>query len=546
MSTEVRENTATQPAQEHHHGFPFAHHSHGPSHEHSHEHHHGIHIDQEHIFPEHVGREEVVDQDLEEPKTLDKEEENDPFLVTFTENDPENPRNFSQGKKWFITFFTAILCFSVAVGSSMPTGDLEGAAAYLNVSQEAINISITLFVAGFGFGPMFLAPLSEIYGRWPIYTISGFLYFIFTLPCALAKNLATLLAARMIAGLAASVPMTNVGGTISDIWSPAEKGIPMAIFSSVLFIGPSMGPLFGGAIASGTNAYHGWKYIYWTLFAFTGIVFAVTLFTSETLASAILHKRAKKLRKETGNNAYQTHHERNAKDLKTVLVVSLVRPFEMLIREPVLIAFSLYLCLVYALLYLMFFAYPIVFVEGHGFNALQTGLCFISVVIGMVMAMAFILFVNEPMTQRRIKARGYTVPEDRLPLMFYGSVILPIALFILAWTSMPSVHWSGALVAGIPTGASFVMIYISANSYLVDCYPKVAASALAAKTLLRSLCGAAVPLFVNQMFHKMHNQWAFTLIAFVSVGMGPIPFFFYKFGPKMRAQSKFASGDDEK
>lgn len=88
-------------------------------------------------------------------------------------------------------------------------------------------------------------------------------------------------------------------------------------------------------------------------------------------------------------------------------------------------------------------------------------------------------------------------------------------------------------------------IYISANSYIVDVYPRRAASALAAKTLARSLCGAAVPLFVNQMFHKMHNQWAFTLMAFVTLGMAPIPFIFFKIGPTMRARSKNASSDDE-
>ena len=86
---------------------------------------------------------------------------------------------------------------------------------------------------------------------------------------------------------------------------------------------------------------------------------------------------------------------------------------------------------------------------------------------------------------------------------------------------------------------------MSANAYLVDCYPKVSASALAAKTLLRSECGAAVPLFVNQMFHTMKNQWAFTLLAFVSVAMMPIPFFFYFYGPSFRNRSKYAAGDDE-
>ncbi|WFC95942.1 hypothetical protein MBRA1_002598 [Malassezia brasiliensis] len=283
----------------------------------------------------------------------------------------------------------------------MPTGNLEGAAEALNVSIEVINISITLFVVGFGFGPMFFAPLSEVYGRWIIYVISGFFYFIFTLPCALAPNIGTLLVCRQIAGLAASVPMTNVGGTISDIWTPAEKGIPMALFSSVLFIGPAAGPLVGGAITSATNAVDGWRYIYWTLFAFVGLVWIATVFTKETLGSVILLRRAKKLRKETGDNRYKTVQEMNPLSMRTVLTVSLLRPFELLIREPILISFSLYLCLIYSLLYLMFFAYPIIFLEGHGFNEFQTGLCFISIIIGIVLALALIIFVMEPYTQRR-------------------------------------------------------------------------------------------------------------------------------------------------
>jgi len=84
---------------------------------------------------------------------------------------------------------------------------------------------------------------------------------VFNLPCALATNLATLLVSRLIGGLAASAPMTNVGGTLSDIWAPHEKGFPMAIFSSLIFIGPAVGPLIGGYIAVGTL--DGFRNIYW-------------------------------------------------------------------------------------------------------------------------------------------------------------------------------------------------------------------------------------------------------------------------------------------
>lgn len=104
----------------------------------------------------------------------------------------------------------------------------------LNTTSEIMSLTVSCFVIGFGIGPMFFAPLSEVVGRKPIYCISIFLYFIFTLPSALAKNVATLVVTRQIAGLAASAPMCNVGGSIADIWAVEERGIPMTIFSATI------------------------------------------------------------------------------------------------------------------------------------------------------------------------------------------------------------------------------------------------------------------------------------------------------------------------
>lgn len=523
-------------------------------------HHHYPHVEQDvEPFHEEVFREEEreeIQHEMKEGMTPAEIEAQDKaaeaeaaiepgYLVEFQPGDPENPRNWSFTKKWCWTMFFSFLCFVVAVGSSMPTAALVQTGKQLHVSQEAVHLSISLFVAGFGFGPVFFAPLSEMFGRKPVYIVSGFLYFIFTLPCAVTDNLATLLAARMISGLAASVPMTNVGGSISDMWVVEQKGNPMNIFSSVLFLGPAVGPIVGGAISSGTNDEEGWHYIYWTLFAFIGLTWIGSLFQPETLGSAILKKRARKLRKETNDERYSTLAEKEKMGLKAMVVVLLLRPVVMLLVEPILLFFSLYLTLVYMLLYLLFFAYPIIFAEGHGMNDLQTGLMFIPLIVGILIAVLFTMFVLEPHVKKNVARRGTPqTPEDRLIIMFIGSAMFPISLFILAWTSMPSVHWQGALISGLGTGLSFVMIYNAANTYLVDCYPKTAASALASKTLIRSLGGAAVPLFVNQMFHAMHNQWALTLLALVATIMVPIPFFFYRFGPKYRAKSKYASGDD--
>lgn len=344
--------------------------------------------------------------------------------------------------------------------------------------------------------------------------------------------------------------MANVGGTLSDIWRVEEKGIPMALFSSVLFLGPAMGPLIGGWIATGTSIYKGWRWIYWTLFAYTFIQMVTMLFTPETLASVILKKRAKKLRTTTGDKRYQTAMERTELSFAKTMVISLYRPFEMLVKEVILTLFSLYLCLIYSLLYLLFFAFPIVFSEGHGFSEGKTGTTFMAIVVGILLALVFVLLWNEPMYKRVARKRlesgaacGNT-PEDRLPLMMIGATLLPIGLFIFAWTSMPFVPWEGACIGGgVTLGFAFVSVYLSANNYLVDVYPSYAASALAAKTLLRSLCASAVPLFVTPMYHHMRNQWASSLLAFIATGMLPIPFFFYMLGAKFRSSSQFAAGD---
>lgn len=72
------------------------------------------------------------------------------------------------------------------------------------------------------------------------------LYFIFTFPSAFAQNAATLNVGRAIAGLAASAPMTTIGGILSSIWTPAQRGKPMGLFSGTVFMGPCIGPIIAG------------------------------------------------------------------------------------------------------------------------------------------------------------------------------------------------------------------------------------------------------------------------------------------------------------
>jgi multidrug resistance protein len=466
-------------------------------------------------------------------KSIVDEKVQEDLLVTWKINDPENPQNWSKGYRFIHTAVVASLVVCVAFGSSCVTGDLSGPANTFNVSMEVSILQTSLMVCGFGVGPLLWSPLSELYGRRPIYIIAFGVYTIFNIPCALAENIGTILVFRFLCGCFASAPLTLAGGSISDIFAASERGNAIAWFAAAPYGGPVIGALVSGFIGMGA----GWRWIYWVNLIFAGVMWIIVSLLPETYSPVLLARRAAKLRKETGNQAYVTEQERFRASFMQTVKLTMVRPFTMLMSEPILVLMSLYIALIYGLLYAFFFAYPVVFGELYGFNDGQIGLTFIGILIGTGLAL-----VVTPQLEKRYNSLGREpTPEDRLPGMMFAAPFVPISLFIFAWTSYPWVHWIGPTISGIPFGFGMVLIYYTANNYLIDTFITYCASALAAKTVVRSGLGAAFPLFITQMYHRLGFQWASTLLAFISLAMVPIPFAFYRYGAAIRARSKTAS-----
>ncbi|RFU29249.1 hypothetical protein B7463_g7104, partial [Scytalidium lignicola] len=465
-------------------------------------------------------------------------------LVTFLPNDPENPKNWSKAYKWYCTMVVAITCFVVAFCSAVITADIVGVQEEFHVSEEVGLLTITVFVVGFGVGPMVFAPLSEVIGRRLIYGSTLLLATIFVIPCAVSKNIGTLIVCRAIDGIAFSAPMTLVGGTLADLWKTEERGVPMAAFSAAPFIGPAIGPLVGGFLSDAA----GWRWLYWIQLILAGVVWFVITFTvPETYAPTILAKRAKKLRKETGCAEHVTETELDMRPFSERLMVFLIRPFQLLFGEMIVFLISLYMSVLYGLLYMFFVAFPIIYQEGKGYTAGITGLMFIPIAIGVLLSATCAPFVNRHYLYMCKKYNGNPPPEVRLIPMMVSCWFIPIGLFIFAWSSYPHLSWAGPSIGGgFPVGFGFIFLYNSANNYLVDSYQHQAASALAAKTCIRSFWGAGVVLFTTQMYHRLDYQWASSLLAFISLACCAIPFGFYFFGARIRSYSKYAySGDDE-
>lgn len=227
--------------------------------------------------------------------------------------------------------------------------------------------------------------------------------------------------------------------------------------------------------------------------------------------------------------------------MSDIVTKYLFRPFQMLIQEPILVAMTLYLALVYGILYLFFEAYPISFSEVRGWKNLGVAaLPFLGILIGVLLGAGLIIYTTKTRFARKLAKHGRVVPEERLVPMMIASVLLPIGLFWFGWTSSPNISWVPQAIAGIPIGLGILVIFMQGLNYIIDVYMMFANSAIAANTLVRSTVGGAFPLFAVQMYQSLGVAWASSVLGFITVAMIPIPILFFIYGSKIRAMSKFS------
>lgn len=465
--------------------------------------------------------------------------EDDPYLVTWIPRDPRDPMGFSSVRKWFITMSVAIATLAVALVSSAYTGGIREIIYEFQISQEVATLGVSLFVLGFAVGPLLWAPLSELFGRQILFVTTYAALTAFNAGCAGAKNPQTLIILRFFAGAFGSSPLTNAGGAIADMFPASQRGLAMALFAAAPFLGPVLGPIIGGFL--GMSA--GWRWVMGFLAAFSGALWIFgSFFIPETYAPVLLRKRAAKLSSMTGKHyVSKLDFERGKVSLWEAIKVALSRPWILLFKEPIVALLSIYMAIVYGTLYMLFAAFPIVYQQNRGWNQGIGGLSFLGIMVGMMIAVAYTIPDNNRFIRIQLSHGGFAPPEARLPPCLVGAVAMPVGLFWFAWTNSPSVHWMVSIAAGVPFGFGMVLVFLSIMNYLIDSYTIFAASVLAANSVLRSLFGAAFPLFTSYMYQDLGIHWASTVPAFLALACVPFPFLFYKYGASIREKCKFAA-----
>jgi MFS family permease len=153
--------------------------------------------------------------------------------------------NWSQAKKFFVTFEICLLTTGVYIGSAIYSAGIGGVVKQFGVSQVAATLGLCLFVAGYGIGPMLWAPMSEIpqIGRNPVYIGTLALFVVLQVPTALATSFGMLLTFRFITGFVGSPVLATGGASLTDMYKPSKRAFAISIWGVAAVCGVSLIPV---------------------------------------------------------------------------------------------------------------------------------------------------------------------------------------------------------------------------------------------------------------------------------------------------------------
>ncbi|KAF9262296.1 MFS general substrate transporter [Marasmius fiardii PR-910] len=473
-------------------------------------------------------------QEMEE-KEAHSGEQTKATIVDDWELDPDNPRNWSAWKKWTTVAVVSYYTVVPPLGSSMMAPGLPDIARKYDMrSDTLISLTLSIFLLSFAIGPLFLAPLSEMYGRTWVYHINNIFSIGFNIGCAFSPTANSLIAFRFLFGLTGAAPIAIGGGSIGDLFAPHERASAMAIYSLGPLLGPAIGPIAGGYLAQAV----GIKWVFITVACACGLASVIGLPLLRETYAPVIRRRKIKRNLEDPEKVLQTVDPLQNVSKWEYIWVNLSRPVMLLCKSFICFILSLYMAFLYGVYYLMFTTFPALFSNVYGFNTGAGGLAYLGLGVGFFISTVFCARfadrVYEYLSQRN---GGKGTPEMRMPVLFVGSLFVPVGLFWYGWSAQAKLHWIMPIIGTAFFAFGMNATYLPVSLYLVDAFT-YAASALSAASLFRSLLGFAFPLFASQMFDALGVGGGNSLMGGLAILLGiPFPVWIYYKGESMRARS---------
>jgi MFS family permease len=242
----------------------------------------------------------------------------------------------------------------------------------------------------------------------------------------------------------------------------------------------------------------------------------------------------KRLQKETGN--YDLHIARHTDD-DASRFRAVARPFTMLLTQPVMWLLGAYQALIVGVYFLIMYTFTVLWRKGYNQSVSTAGLHYLANTIGFMLG-GTASILNDRTYKYMTKKYGQKVPENRMPVMLAGGILVPVGLFLYGWSAYYKTLWIAVDTGLAVYSCGYVVGTISFHTYIIDYYGEYAASATAGVSIFTGLLGFLLPLVGHKLYENIGHGWGNTLMGVLSIIFGvPMPMILWWYGDKLRRKS---------
>ncbi|KAI0099724.1 major facilitator superfamily domain-containing protein [Nemania sp. FL0031] len=437
---------------------------------------------------------------------------------------------------------------------------LNNAAYDLHSTIKKINLTVTSYMIFQGVTPIFIGGYADAMGRRPVYITCFILYIATDVALALTNSYGSLLALRSVQSITISSTQALCQGVVADISTSAERGQYAAFLALPTILGPSIGPVIGGAIAQ----YLGWRNIFWFLAITGGINLAVLLlFFPETCRrivgdGSILPKKSNQTVLQLFQNRRKDHSHQvetgtplvpEGDAPKTNFAWDRFLSALTLLREKELLVLSTYGGLLFAGLYAVGTAAPSLFAKYYGYNGLEIGLLYLPLAAGSVLAVVLVGKSLNWNFQRHARRLGITIEKGRhmdlseFPIEKARIEVLipPFILSVIVITA-----WGWTVENQVSVGVVVVLVFLLGlglsgtasvfSALITDIRPEKASAASASNNIIKFLLGAGMSAAIEPLISAVEPGKAFSIIASFYVVVSPCLVLVVRKGMKWRRE----------
>lgn len=386
-----------------------------------------------------------------------------------------------------------------------------------HASATAINVTVSVFMLTFAFGPLFWSSFADWKGRRPLYIVSMAIYIVANVLLAtIPTNYGALVFLRIVQAFGSAAVVSMGAGTVADIFEPKKRAFAMSIFLIGPQCGPILGPVLGGVFAEQTS----WRWIFGFL-AIAGFTMwaVIILALPETLRARVGNGRMYASRGLIILPPLISSHlvpesERGPPPPKPTLTM-----YWRLFSYPPIGIVSFNTAMLYSTYFAIAVQLPSDLSEVYKWSTTAIGAGFLAVGIAMIIGSLCGGRFSDWRRAQAMKAsiNNHVNPENRLADQIWGVIVCAIGCLMYGWFVDRSIHPAAVLVATFLTGFGMNWVFVATTAFLTECVPQQSAGAFALGNMLRNPGAAVAAVIIPSLTARMGSGWCFTGLALLDL-----------------------------